>query len=89
MELADMLACEARFWECKSPQTPLKERKMKLSAMELILIIDTLNGSLCIQNGTGRLFMFDENQRKAIKSKLEDIMNEMNVSVEIDKNTGG
>jgi hypothetical protein len=62
---------------------------MKLSSMELILLIDTLNGSLCVQNGTGRLWMFDENQRKSVKSKLEDIMNEMTVNVEIDKNTGG
>lgn len=23
MELADMLACEARFWEFEAPQTPL------------------------------------------------------------------
>jgi len=62
---------------------------MKLSAMELILIIDTLNGSLCVQNGTGRLWQFDESQRRLIKEKLERMMNEMTVSVEIDKNIGG
>lgn len=57
---------------------------MILSAMELILIIDTLNGSLCVKNGTERLWTFDETQRGAVKAKLEKMMNQMTVSVNIE-----
>lgn len=60
---------------------------MKLSAMELFLIIDTLNGSLCIANGTGRLFIFSDEQRKEVKNKLEIYLNNMVINVD-DKNIG-
>jgi hypothetical protein len=59
------------------------EIKMKLSAMELILIIDTLNGSLSVKD-RGMVWTFDEKQRESVKNKLQDMMNEMRVNVEIE-----
>jgi hypothetical protein len=49
---------------------------MILTAMEIMLIIDTLRGSLEIKNGYGRNFNFRDEDREAVKNYLIKVMNE-------------
>jgi hypothetical protein len=62
---------------------------MILSAMEIMLLIDTLKGSLEIKNGYGRNFNFtDENRRNMLNYFLR-VMNETMIEVKKEENIGG
>jgi hypothetical protein len=54
---------------------------MVLTAMEIMLIIDTLRGSLEIKNGYGRSFNFSDENREKVKDYLVEIMNQTLIEV--------
>jgi len=48
---------------------------MELTAMQIMLLIDTLKGSLEIVNGYGRNFAFSDEDRQKVLEHLTYIMN--------------
>ena len=59
---------------------------MKLSIMEIMLIADTLRGSLEIVNGYGRNFNFSDEDRQKVLNRLTNDMN--NTYIILDGSTG-
>jgi hypothetical protein len=60
---------------------------MRLTIMEIMLITDTLKGSLEIKNGYGRNFSFSDEDRKKVLTHLLDIAN--STCIVLEGNTGG
>jgi hypothetical protein len=54
---------------------------MKLTALELAVIVDALRGSLGIQEG-GRLFSYTEETRKKVINHITTIMEEAVIELE-------
>jgi len=62
---------------------------MKLSIAELMVILDTLEGSLCFANEPGKVFRYDHSDVKRISLKIQQFLNSVNVDVEVKDNIGG
>lgn len=58
---------------------------MILSAMEIMLLIDTLRGSLEIKNGYGKSFNFTDEDREKVKNYLVKVMNETIIESKIEQ----
>jgi hypothetical protein len=54
---------------------------MKLSIAELMVILDTLEGSLCFANEPGRVFRYDHSDVKRISLKIQQFLNSINIEV--------
>jgi len=59
-----------------------KMTKMKLTAHELAVIIDTFNHSLMVSNWNGA---YTHKSRERVRDVIADIMNEMSVEIITDK----
>jgi hypothetical protein len=59
-----------------------KMTKMKLTAHELAVIIDTFNHSLMVSNWNG---VYTHKSRERVRDLIADIMNEMSVEIITDK----
>lgn len=61
---------------------------MILNAMEIMLLIDTLKGSLEIKNGYGRSFNFTDEDRRNVLNYLIEVMNKSMFEVKKEENIG-
>ena len=59
-----------------------KMTKMKLTAHQFAVIIDTLNHSLMVSNWNG---YYTHKSRESVRDLIADIMNEMSVEIITDK----
>lgn len=57
---------------------------MKLSIAELMVILDTLEGSLCFANEPGRVFHYDHSDVKRISLKIQEFLNSVKLNIETD-----
>lgn len=61
---------------------------MKLSVMQMMLLIDTLKGSLEIVNGTGRNFNFSNKDRENLLNYIVKQMNDAHFDISLDSDNG-
>jgi hypothetical protein len=55
---------------------------MKLTVLDISIIIDTLSGSLRIKDGNGYLFKYSDKGRESLLKKIVEQANQTDIGVE-------
>lgn len=61
---------------------------MKLTVTDLNLLIDTLNGSLQIDDRGNFMFHYSTEYRKELSLKIQKFLNSININIDIEENIG-
>jgi|WetSurSiteA1Bulk_404760.scaffolds.fasta_scaffold261507_2 hypothetical protein len=61
---------------------------MKLTVTDLMVLIDTLNGSLEIKDASSYIFHYHEDYRKDLSFKMQVFLNTIKLDIETEENIG-